>query len=755
VAGYRHIGKSTPRKDAADIVMGTAKYLNDMTLPGMLIGKEMRSPHPHAIIRSIDTTRAKALPGVGAVLTYQDIPKWKAGTPRHKLILDQKVRFVGDTVALIAAETEEITLEAIDLIDIEYELLPPVYTLEEAIRPDAPQLYEEFPGNRIPSGGYSFYGPNCLADVVRGDIEQGFKEADFVTEGTYGFENLPNPMALEAPGALAVWESPADLTIWSPGQSAYIAHLVLSMIMGRNVRVRSMGIQTGGSFGAKTVTWLPMMRCALLAKAANAPVKLSYSKEEQLATCAMRLSSRINASVGMKKDGTITAISGEWLIDTGAFSDMTQAQVAVGCGEVQLLLRCPNWNLIPKVVCTTRNPSGTVRGFGGQELKCALIPILTIAMEKANVDPFEFLKKNYVKPGDGYYWSHGDWWTCRGVDYTQAMEKGAEVFGWKDKWKGWLKPTSVNGPKRTGVGVAAHGNADVGEDVSEAYVRIDSDGTATIYSCVSEHGTGQKTNLCKMVAEVLNLSLDQVNMMPADSSVSPYEFGFVGSRGTYTTGSAVIKAAEDVRQKLFELAAEKLKAKPEELETEDGMIYVKGRPDVKIPWRVGMGFDRTCLGYGRFEPDFSVPNFMMTFVEIEVDIETGRAELLRVVNATNAGQIIDPLCIQNQINGCLGAAGIDSAIFERTIIDQRTGHVLNANLIDYLWRTFPDLPDMQNVILETPFPSHRFGAVGVGEIATAPGPAAVLMAASNAIGTRIYSYPVTPENILKALRKTN
>ena len=167
---YRHIGKSTPRRDAVNIVSGRAKFLDDLQLPGMLVGKELRSPHPHANIVNIDTNKAKALPGVKAVLTYQDVPGWAAGTPRHRLVLDSRVRFVGDSVALVAAETEEIALEAMELIDIEYELLPPVFTVDEAIRPDAPQLYKEFPGNMVPTGGYSFYGPNCLAAIVRGDV---------------------------------------------------------------------------------------------------------------------------------------------------------------------------------------------------------------------------------------------------------------------------------------------------------------------------------------------------------------------------------------------------------------------------------------------------------------------------------------------------------------------------------------------------------------------------------------------------------
>ena len=213
--------------------------------------------------------------------------------------------------------------------------------------------------------------------------------------------------------------------------------------------------------------------------------------------------------------------SGRWLIDTGYYSMTTQSQVAVGCGEVQIMVRCPNWNLKPTIVCTNRNASGIVRGFGGQELKCILIPLLSLAMEKLDIDPFEFLKKNYVKPGDGYFWRDGIWYTYRGVDYTEAMDKGAERFGWKEKWKGWLKPSSVNGTKRRGVGVGVHGNADIGEDASEAYVRLHPDGTAMIFSCVTEHGTGQRSNFVKMVAEVLQVPLENVSLSPADSLITP------------------------------------------------------------------------------------------------------------------------------------------------------------------------------------------------------------------------------------------
>jgi len=749
---YRYIGKSTPRKDAYEIVTGRTKFINDLYLPDMLYGRVLRSPLPHALIKNIDTQEAERLPGVKALLTYKNIPDWMGGMPLHVRILDSKVRYVGDAVALVAAETEELAEEALRLIKVEYEPLPAVYDAEEAIQPGAPQLYEQFPGNVLPPGMPAF-GPRALQEIVIGDVEKGRQEADFIVEGTYAYENIPNPLPPEAPGVIASWEGEDTLTVWSASQGPHMIKISLQRRMG-SINLHSLGSPVGGSYGTKYMSWQFVLPAAALAKAAGRPVKLSYGKSEHMAAFTLRLGSRIHGEVGIKKNGEVTFVSGDWLVNTGAFSETSQAMVAVGCGEAQLMLRCPNWNLKPKVICTNRTFSGQVRGFGGQELKCALLPLLTIAMEKADIDPVEFFKRNYVKPGDGYYWRDGNWWVYRGADYSKAIEEGAAVFGWKDKWKGWLKPTSVSGAKRRGVGVGVHGNADVGEDVSEAYVRLDPNGTATIYSGLSEHGTGQRSNICKMVAEILQLPLEKVFVTPNDTRVNPYEMGPVGSRGTYAIGSAVIAAAEDARRQLLELMAPKFNVKPEDLETEEGMVYVKGKPETKLPWIKAMGYDRTVMGRGRFEPDFSLPNFMMIFTEVEVDTETGKVELLRVVGATDVGQIIDPPGITNQLNGCLGSAGIDSAIFEETVIDRRLGRIMNPNMIDYKWRTFAELPEMEHVILETPIPSHRFHAIGVGEIATAPGPSAVLMAVSNALGVRIYDYPLTPEKILGALGKT-
>ena len=750
-ANYRYIGKSVPRRDAEGIVSGTAPFLDDLKFQNLLFGKVLRSPHAHARIKKIDKSQAEGLPGVAAVVTWEDIPDWKGGTPRNVRVLDQKVRFVGDAVALVAASSEQIAEEALSLIRVEYEVLPAVFDIDSALKADAPLLYEEFGSNIVP-GGTPIYGPHCLQGVVQGDVNAGFSQADFVAEGTVGYENIPNSLPPEPIGAVAFWEPPDKATLYATSQAPYMDKVTLYHVFNRQLEIRSIGQHVGGSFGTKFMCWQIEAYAIILARATRRPVKITYTKEEHMAAFTLRIGSRIHAKVGLKKDGSICAIQGEWHVDTGCYSFTTQCQVAVASGELILLTQCPNCDLKSVVVATNRNASGATRGFGGQELMASFTPILNLAMDKAGLDPLEVMKKNFVKPGGSYHWRDGKWYSYRGVDFSNAMDEGARLFGWKEKWKGWLKPTAVNGSKRRGVGVGVHGNADIGEDAAEAYIQLGYTGTATIFLCVAEHGTGQTSNYAKLAAEVLEIPPEKIRMSPADTLVTPFEFGPVGSRGTYAIGSAVINAAEDAKRQLLELAAPQLGAPPQDLDTVGGVIFVKRNPNKRIPWRV-IGNNRTILGYGRFEADFTMCNCLMTFVEVEADTETGKISLVRVVNATDIGQVIDPVGLDNQLNACWGSAGIDSALFEETILDRRTGHMVNANLIDYKWRTFAELPVVENSVLETPFPSHRFHAVGIAEITTSPGPSAALMAASNAIGTWLFQYPITPDRVFKALGK--
>jgi CO/xanthine dehydrogenase Mo-binding subunit len=743
---YRYIGKDTPRKDARDIVTGKAQYLDDVRLPNMLIGKVFRSPLPHANIKRIDVGRAAALPGVHAVLTYKDVTDAMWGIPNHMKLLDKKVRFVGDAVALVAADTAEIADEAVELIEVEYEPLTACYDVEEAIKPGQPQLYDQYPNNIIPQIS------KLLQNVVKGDVDKGFAEADEIIEGTGFYECFPNPLPPEPPGVVAYWENPDKLVAYVATQSLGL-NKYLAQPFFRMANTQFIATQCGGSYGTKNANLTPIGFAAELSKATRRPVKIYYTKEEHLAAYSLRISCRINARVGIKKDGTVTAVTGDWFVNTGSGSEAGPHEIAVGCGELQLALRCPNWNLRSKLVVTNRAPTGIVRGYGGQELESSILPIMGMAMEKVGVNPVDFFKKNFVRAGDEYFWRNGIKYVYRGVDFSPAIDNGAAKFGWKEKWKGWGNPTSVDGNKRRGVGLGIHCNADVGEDNSEAWVKLTPDGRALVLVAVSEAGQGQRSSLCKMAAEVLQLPLDYVNMSFPDTDGNPFEFALVGSRGTFTVGSAVIQAAEDARRQLLEMAASVMKLKPEELDTEDGYIFEIKNPKNRIPWRKATGITSTILGKGRFNEDFTLSNFLMTFVEVEVDTATGKVTLVNVLNSAGCGQVISPASLEGQLHGALGAAGLDTAIFEGGMLDPCTGRMVNSNMIDYKWRTFNDLPHFDNITMDKPMPSHRFHAVGVGEISTSPGPSAVLMAVYNAIGTRIMDYPFTPDKVLKALGK--
>jgi len=620
-SNYRHIGKDTPRKDARDIVTGRAQYIDDVRLPQMLFGRVLRSPHPHAHIKSIDVSRAAALPGVSAVLTYKDVPDWEWGIPKHMRVLDSKVRFVGDAVALVAAESYEIADEALELIDVEYEPLPTCFDVKDATAPGQPQLYGQYANNIIPQIS------KLLQNVVRGDVEKGFNEADAIIEGTASYECFPNPLPPEPPGVIAYWENPDKLVIYTASQSVGMNKYIGQPFIGM-ADMQVISTQCGGSYGTKNANMTPVGYAALLARATGRPVKVYYSKEEHFAVYSVRIGSRIHARVGIKKDGTVTAVAGDWLVNTGSGSEAAPHQIAVGCGELQLALRCPNWDLHSTLVFSNRAPTGIIRGYGGQELESAMLPIMGMAMEKVDVNPVDFFKKNFVRAGDGYYWRDGKWYVYRGIDFSKAIDEGARIFGWHDKWHGWGKPTAVDGQKRRGVGTGIHCNADVGEDHSEAMVKLTPDGRALVMAAVSNAGQDQRSSLCKMAAEVLNLPLGRVNMTPPDTDINPFEFGLVGSRGTYTVGSAVIKAAEDARRILLELAAPVLDVEPDALDTEDGWIFVVGEPGRRIPWRKATGIVRTCIGHGRFEEDFTLSNFLITFVEVEVDTATrsGKAD---------------------------------------------------------------------------------------------------------------------------------
>lgn len=750
---YRYIGKHANRAEADELVSGKRQFIDDIYKPDMLIVRVLRSPYPNAMITSIDVEDAKNVPGVIGVATYKDAPDWKCGLPQHRRVLDQHVRFTGDSVALVAAETLEAADEALDLIKVEYEVLPFVLDCEEALEDGAPQLYEEYPHNEIVK--VTPFSEVPFNDIFVGDVEKGFKESKYVKESYMKYDNMAHPLPPESPGCIAEWTSNHAVTVWYDGGAPHIQKFnTEASIPG--VAVRVIAVQAGGSYGSKQLIPHMILQAVLMSKITGRPCKFMMSRNEHMLSYELRQGSRIRGKIGMTEDGIINAVEGMWYTDSGMSSTYAQAMTAVGLGECQAFLgKCKNWALDTKLVATNHSSQAPIRGFGGQECKSVLVPMVCTAIREANMDPLEVFRENFVRAGDRYIWRDNLWWDVHSVDYRKAFDETAKAFGWKDKWKGWEKPTwvSKDGRYAIGVGVGVHGNADIGEDPTEGIVKLHATGNVTVVICIGETGGGQRLAVQKMVAEVLKCPLDGVQVVDADTHGTGYDAGMIGSRGTITMGTTAVNAAKDARRQLLEMAAVKFNANVEDLDTEDFMVIHKKDPQMHIPWIAVTGPEMTIQGKYNYVQNFDKPNFALYLSEVCVNLETGEAKLIRAIEGSDAGQIIDPINLRMQAEGSFGSAGGDTGLFEEMILDKKLGRFMNGNMIDYKWRTFNNFPQFDTVFLESEWDSESFHALGFGEISPSPAPASILMAVSNAIGVEMTEYPCTPQKILKAMGK--
>lgn len=751
---YRHIGQHSNRAEADELVSGKRLFLDDLFMPGMLTVRVLRSPYPNCIIRSIDTEKAKQVPGVLAVCTYKVAPDWKCGLPNHRRVLDSHMRFTGDSVALVAAETLEAADEALEKIEVDYEVLPFVLDCEEALKEDAPQLYPEYPGNEIPK--VTPFSEEPFNQIFVGNVEEAFKESKYVREGYMRYENMAHPLPPESPGCIASWTSEHAVTVWYNGGAPHLQKFnTEASIPG--VAVRVIACQSGGSYGSKQLIPHMILQAVLMSKVTGKPCKFIMDRNEHMLSYELRQGSRIRGKIGMTEDGIINAVEGMWYTDSGMSSTYAQAMTAVGLGECQAFLgKCKNWALDTKLVATNHSSQAPIRGFGGQECKSVLVPMVCTAIRAANMDPLEVFRNNFVKDGDRYIWRDNLWWDVHSVDYTKAFDETAKAFGWKDKWKGWETPTwvSEDGRYAIGVGVGVHGNADIGEDPTEGEVKLHPFGSVTVEICIGETGGAQRLAVQKMVAEIMKVPLDGVQVVDPDTHGTRYDAGMIGSRGTITMGTTAVNAAKDARRKLLEMAALKLNANVEDLDTEDFLVFNKNMPQMRLPWIAITGSpEMTINGTYSYKQNFDKPNFALYLAEVCVNLETGEAKLLRAIEGSDVGQIIDPINIRMQAEGSFGSAGGDTGLFEEMVMDKKLGRFMNGNMIDYKWRTFNNFPQFDTVLLESEWDTEAFHAVGFGEITPSPAPAAILMAVSNAIGVEMTEYPCTPTKILKAMGK--
>jgi xanthine dehydrogenase molybdenum-binding subunit len=746
------VGASVQRPDMPGKVSGHALYAGDLSLPGMLHGKLKRSTIAHARIRRIDTAKALALPGVKAVLTHENVPRVlhygsphprSASVTRDQYILDTKVRYWGEAVAAVAAVSEEVADEALELIEVEYEELPAAFTVDQALRPDAPLIHDGRIGNLV-------VDPVL---VKRGDVERGFAEADLVIEGTYEM-GRPTPAYMEPNVCLCNWDADGKLTAWLSTQTPFMARGILAEVLGLPYhKVRVLVDHMGGGFGAKQDLFQTEFLCALLAKETRRPVRMEFTRKETFLGGRSRHPGTVWLKQGFRKDGSISARQARVTLNSGAYGSHAPGVTAVGTTALTSLYRCENVHLEGRCVYTNTPIAGAFRGYGVVQTYYALDIQMDEAAERLGIDPAELKLRNAVREGDLSPSGHA----IVGHGLEDCIRRGMAETGWAELRR---RPRASRGPVRRGWGMGCemHGSSAYPgiKEQGNATVRMNEDGTVQLFTGTTGLGTGAHTALAQIVAEEVGVRFEDVAVVHGDTDVVPWDIGAFASHTTYMGGRAAQMAAAEVKRELLERAADELEAAAGDLEVRQGMIAVRGS-DRRITVREAISPRKGIpaahiVASATYRPTKSY-SFAAHFVEVQVDTETGQIDVLQVVPVHEIGRVIHPVAAAGQIEGGI-QQGIGHTLTEDYVIDLTNGRSLNAGFVDYKMPLSLDMPPIRTIMLETaPDPGGPFGAKGVGEdpiIAIGP---AIANAVHDAIGVRFRHYPITPEQVLQALQE--
>jgi xanthine dehydrogenase molybdenum-binding subunit len=761
--GLSYVGKRLARPDVAAKATGAAVYGADVTLPGMLVGRILTSPHAHARVVRIDTSRARSLPGVAAVITHEDVPKSSftrsvmaeglppfayEGENQDQFILSDKARYVGDWIAAVAAVDVYTAERALGLIEVEYEVLPAVFDPEEAQKPGAPVIHERWKDNVAGSIGHPF---------SRGDVKKAFADSDHIVEFS-GRNSRQKQAHMEPDVAVARWDDKGRLTVWSPHQNAHLAQKT----MGRRIfgigegNVRWITTVVGGGFGARMSLGVEPV-AALLAKLTGKPVKVLVTREEDFSGWNSRTEQRQTIRMGVAEDGTVTAVEQEILSDAGAYLSHSGTISAVNMQSALGLLRSPVVSGKATIVYTNNPTSSGMRGYGNPEGAFVLQQAIDMAAEKCGMDPVEFRLKNAKGVGEPSMWEPVALTSCA---LERCIRLGAERIGWKDKWQGWSGKKEGRHRRGVGMSIMTHASGAGGFllEHSTAGIKLHEDGSADLTVSPCEMGQGILGVLAQLAAESTGLSYKDIHIITGDTDVTLFDIGTHASRSTYAIGNAVLDAARQVKEIVLERAAKKLGTAPDALDVRDGSVYVKADPQKTV--RVAeisheaiydYGNDgRHIAAIGKHQGLTHCPNFQAGFAEIDVDVETGVIQVLRFVVAHDIGRAINPLTVEGCLEG--GACqGLGYALSEDLVIDDTTGEVLTDSFATYKMLSMLDMPEVDIILVEEPDPSGPFGAKGVGETGITNVAPAIANALYDAARIRIHSLPMTPEKVLEAL----
>ncbi len=755
VTAYSVVGTSTPRIDGIEMVMGRAQFTADLKLPHMLSGKLLRSPYPHALIKSIDIARALKVPGVKAIITGKDVPSRKYGAVPfagdETAVCIDKVRYVGDEVAAVAAISPDIAEEALELIVVEYEPLDAVFDPLEAIKPGAPWIHTDIQNN-------------ISAQYVKkyGDVEAGFAAADHVREDSFYTQKQAHA-PLETHAAIASYDPTGKLTIWACKQAPFAMRRTLAVAIGIDEsKIRFITPHIGGGFGGKAELLRLDVCAALLAIKTGRPVKIVYDREESITCTRARYPMMTTIKTGVRKDGSIIAQHCRIYADGGAYNSTAPLVLTLAGYFAMLPYKIPHMFFEGYHVYTNKTVSGPMRGHGAPEVRFAVESQVDMIAADLGIDPLDMRLQNAVHVNE----DHPLGVTLRSCGLAESMTKAAEAIGWKNR-------SAYQGTGR-GLGLGSSGFvsgvSNMSHTGSAAIIQIHRDGSITLLTGACDIGQGSNTVLAQIAAEALGVGFQDVRITSADTELTPLDGGTFGSGVTLRAGNAIRAAAESAKKKLFAVVALKLGVRAEELAARDHRIFVRDNPAQGLAFREALKIYQyhdepfPLVGRGFYLPPVKEPTTLLSeggdmspaysfgtqAVDVEVDKETGKVIVNKVVTAHDSGVIINPMATEGQVDGSVVCA-MGHTFYENFCMEPETGRSLNPTFMDYKIPTALEVPEMESIFLDIVDPEGPYGAKECGEgtqVFTAP---ALANAIYNAVGVRIKELPITPEKILAAL----
>jgi len=757
---YSLIGTRVPKVDDEPKMTGSGIYVYDMKLPGMLFGKVLRSPHPHAEILKVDTSKALRVPGVRAVITAEDTPKKPFSFVQNladKLPLcDKRVRYVGDEVAAVAAETKESAAEAAKKIHVEYKILPSLDDPLDAIKPGAVKIHED--------------RENIAFEVHKefGNLEEAFKTADFVFEDTFT-TSRQHHACLEPRGCVAQFDPFGKLTVWSPCQAPHTLKQELSRLLEMNQGdIRIVKPLVGGAFGRGLVADMIEPIAAILSKKTRRPVKIVKDRPEDFSTSRTRYPFIMKLKTAVTKEGRIIAKQAEVIADNGAYNDKGPAVInfAGVCYTTQYDVK--NLKYDAYLVYTNKEYGTAFRGFGNPQLQFAFESQLDDIAYKLGIDPVKIRLINANRPGTQTVTGA----MIHSCGMVECIEEACAAAKWNERDSSSKKEALK--VKGVGMSVVFHtgaGSRYYGYNSSSAFIKVSDDGKVSLITPATDMGQGAETVMAQIAAETIGVNIEDVIVRTGDTDLTSYELGAFGSRTTFVCGNAVKATAEKAREEVLSLAGEMLGVTKEHLVTAKGRIGIKESPDILIdavPFGEVIKYGITKKGRSiavsgeYFDPiaptvsltegyGIHIPAWVSAcfIVEVEVDVDTGFVKVLNVWAANDSGTIINRNMAEGQVEGGI-VQGIGYSLTENFVIDN--GRVVTDSYVDYKIPGAKDIPDIQCIFVEKKDKEGPFGAKGLGEhplVAVAP---AVGNAIYNAIGVRMKDLPFTPDKILSALR---